>query len=133
MTEASDYTPPIMAFVSEMFAEMRANEYKDTWKGLGVAWALEEVQYHVAKLHWAIRHVADDPKKYLDQIREYSADTANLLMMLADEAGVLRYAPAIENATYANVPKGGFIETNWNKEHIEKLLAENAIDTKGSA
>lgn len=93
--EAKDYIPPLSAFYRQMVREMEANTYKNSWRGLGVEWALDDLHYHVSKLHYAVRNAERDGT---DLIRELCADVANLSMMLADEAHLLVYPGAPLNA-----------------------------------
>lgn len=83
---ASEYAPFLLPFLKEMDAELRANAGKGDrpgWLCMDRKTALLEIFYHLAKLQKAVK--VDDRAG----IREYSADVANMCMMLADICEVL--------------------------------------------
>lgn len=78
--------PSVDEFATLMRRELWANRRKgdrSSWRKIST-WVLwVEVSYHSAKLAVAVK--TNDK----DKIRELTADTANMLMMLADSAGLL--------------------------------------------
>lgn len=82
------YSDFLIPFVSYMDKELHANEGKGDrpdigWMSMSADQAMLEVYYHAAKLQKAVKN--DDT----DLIREYSADVANMSMMLLDVCGGL--------------------------------------------
>lgn len=74
-------------FVAAMARELHANAHKGDrpgWLTMSGRQALEEIYYHVSKLHYAVRH--DDAAGVV----EYAADVANMCMMLVDTLGLLK-------------------------------------------
>lgn len=80
------YDDVLLPFLALMRKELHANSGKGGqagWLKMDVPTALLEIFYHMGKLQKAAKD-AD-----YDGIREYSADVANMTMMLADICGVL--------------------------------------------
>lgn len=85
-TAPQKYDDVLLPFLSMMRAELHANAGKGDrpgWLAMDVKTALLEIFYHIGKLQKAAK------KGDRDGIREYSADVANMSMMLADICGVL--------------------------------------------
>lgn len=83
------YGDVLAPFVSMMEHELHANSGKGDrpgWLSMDRKTALLEIFYHLAKLQKATKD------NDLSGIREYSADVANMSMMLADICGVLHDA-----------------------------------------
>lgn len=92
------YDDVLIPFLSMMRAELHANAGKGDrpgWLRMDAKTALLEIYYHLGKLQKATK--GGDP----DGIREFSADVANMAMMLADICGVLseQPSPAAPDAT----------------------------------
>lgn len=84
------YDDVLRPFVSMMEAELHANSGKGNrpgWLAMDGKTCLLEIYYHLGKLQKAAKN-GD-----LDGVREYSADVANMSMMLADIFGVLEVGP----------------------------------------
>ncbi|KRS17499.1 hypothetical protein [Roseovarius indicus] len=84
------YDDVLIPFVSMMEAELHANSGKGDrpgWLAMDVKTALLEIYYHLAKLQKAAKN-GD-----AEGVAEYSADVANMSMMLADICNVL---PALQ-------------------------------------
>jgi hypothetical protein len=80
------YDDVLLPFLAMMRAELHANSGKGDrpgWLAMDKKTSLLEIFYHLSKLQKAVK---DDNQ---DGIREYSADVANMSMMLADICGVL--------------------------------------------
>lgn len=85
------YAEVLAPFLAMMDRELHANSGKGDrpgWLSMDRKTALLEIFYHLAKLQKAAKN--DD----LAGVREFSADVANMSMMLADICGVLTAAPA---------------------------------------
>jgi hypothetical protein len=85
-TAPQKYDDVLLPFLSMMRAELHANAGKGDrpgWLAMDVKTALLEIFYHIGKLQKAAK------KGDRDGIREYSADVANMSMMLADICGAL--------------------------------------------
>lgn len=85
------YAEVLAPFVAMMENELHANSGKGDrpgWLSMDRKTALLEIFYHLAKLQKATKD------NDLLGIREYSADVANMSMMLADICGALDAAPA---------------------------------------
>jgi hypothetical protein len=103
-TAPQKYDDVLLPFLSMMRAELHANAGKGDrpgWLAMDVKTALLEIFYHIGKLQKAAK------KGDRDGIREYSADVANMSMMLADICGVLpeyqaQTAPQPEQSRPAN-------------------------------
>jgi len=72
------------AYLMEMRRELQANAWKGEWITLDMATLLQELYYHVSKLHVEIRKRRD-----VDKVRELTADIGNIAMFIADTAGAL--------------------------------------------
>ena len=112
-TAPQKYDDVLLPFLSMMRAELHANAGKGDrpgWLAMDVKTALLEIFYHIGKLQKAAK------KGDRDGIREYSADVANMSMMLADICGVLpeyqaQTAPQPEQSgLYTCIGKGGAYE-----------------------
>jgi hypothetical protein len=82
------YDDVLVPFVSLMRRELHANAGKGDrpgWLAMDANTALLEVYYHLAKLQKAVRN-NDGPA-----IQEYSADVANMAMMVLDICGGLAW------------------------------------------
>lgn len=80
------YDDVLLPFLAMMRAELHANSDKGDrpgWLAMDVKTALLEIFYHMGKLQKAAK------KGDHNGIREYSADVANMSMMLADICGTL--------------------------------------------
>lgn len=80
------YSPVLIPFTELMRKELHANAGKGdrpAWIKMSADEAILELYYHIGKLHKAVRH-NDGPG-----IREYSADVANISMMILDICGGL--------------------------------------------
>ncbi len=100
----------IAKFAAQMRIELDApiNAAKgDDWKEAPLEEQLHEIMYHFVKLRWAIH------EKDLAGIREFAADTANHLAMLADTFGVL------DNPDYA---EGEYVG------HDQRVTADRMLD-----
>jgi hypothetical protein len=87
----SKYDDVLGPFVSLMKRELHANCGKGDrpgWLSMDANTALLEVYYHLAKLQKAVKH-NDGPA-----IQEYSADVANMAMMVLDVCGGLAWVDA---------------------------------------
>lgn len=81
---AEKYDDVLLPFLTLMRKELHANSGKGDrvgWKAMTTDEALLEVYYHLAKLQKAVRD--DDGAR----IQEYSADVANMAMMVLDICG----------------------------------------------
>jgi hypothetical protein len=91
---AEKYDDVLLPFLTLMRRELHANCGKGDrpgWLSMDANTALLEVYYHLAKLQKAVKH-NDGPA-----IQEYSADVANMAMMVLDICGGLAwvdYSPA---------------------------------------
>lgn len=81
--QITDVRPELQQFAILMERELQANAHKGTWKNCPPQQILSDVLWHLAKLGWAIK------ENNLEAIREHSADTANMCMMIADIMGCL--------------------------------------------
>ena len=72
------------AYLIEMQKELAANAWKGEWITLDMTTLLQELYYHVSKLHVEIRKRRD-----VNQVRELTADIGNIAMFIADTAGAL--------------------------------------------
>ncbi|WP_443190963.1 hypothetical protein [Pseudomonas indica] len=100
------YDDVLMPFLAMMRAELHANAGKGDrpgWLQMDVKDALLEIFYHMGKLQKAAK------KGDIGGIREYSADVANMAMMLADVCGVLP-EQALETAPPAAQDVSGLVE-----------------------
>lgn len=91
MSMAEKYDDVLLPFLSLMRKELHANSGKGDrpgWLRMDANTALLEVYYHLAKLQKAVRN-NDGPA-----IQEYSADVANMVMMVLDICGGLAFTPA---------------------------------------
>lgn len=73
-------------FVGYMADELHANAAKggrENWQSMSIMTALEEVNWHTAKLNAAVQ--LGDP----ELIKEHAADVANMAMMLLDVCGLI--------------------------------------------
>ena len=81
-----DYAEVLKPFLALMEKELHANAEKGgrkEWRSLSPAFVMLEIYYHAAKLQQAVK---DDD---LSGVKEYSADVANMAMMMADVCGAL--------------------------------------------
>lgn len=88
---AEKYDDVLVPFVSLMRKELHANAGKGDrpgWLRMDANTALLEVYYHLSKLQKAVKH-NDGPA-----IMEYSADVANMAMMVLDVCGGLALVEA---------------------------------------
>ncbi len=79
------YKDTLKPFVENMDIELHANSGKgdrEGWLQMSPDTALLEIFYHLGKLQKACK------KGDLDGVKEYSADVANMSMMLADVFGI---------------------------------------------
>ena len=85
MKASNDY---LLAFVKQMDFELKANEHKGDWRNfVDKSEIRRELEYHLNKLSKAENDYAKaiDPEKRQTNkllIKEYIADSANILMML---------------------------------------------------
>lgn len=94
----SKYDEVLKPFLALMEKELHANAGKGDrpgWLAMTPGECLLEIFYHMGKLQKAVKHNDDCG------IREYSADVANMAMMLVDICGLL---PAPNDATAWNSP-----------------------------
>lgn len=80
------YTDITELFQKEMILQLAANERKgdrDGWLSCESMQLVIEIYYHVGKLQEAVKD------NDFELIREYSADVANLAMMVLDKTGGL--------------------------------------------
>lgn len=80
------YSDTLVPFIGLMLKELHANAGKGDrpgWLSMSTDTCLLEIIYHFGKLQKAVK------KQNLEGIKEYSADVANMCMMLADICGVL--------------------------------------------
>jgi hypothetical protein len=99
LPNADKYDDVLLPFVSLMRRELHANCGKGDrpgWLAMSPEVALLEVYYHLAKLQKAVKH-NDGPA-----IMEFSADVANMAMMVLDICGGLAFVEAMQPAS-ANV------------------------------
>ena len=85
------YDDVLLPFLTLMRKELHANTGKGDrpgWLAMSPEVALLEVYYHLAKLQKAVKH-NDGPA-----IMEFSADVANMAMMVLDVCGGLAFAGA---------------------------------------
>jgi|GEM_PF-5275896 len=103
------YDDVLLPFLAMMRAELHANAGKGDrpgWLQMDVPTALLELFYHMGKLQKAAK------KGDINGVREYTADVANMAMMLADIHGVLSEYPAApesepdDGAEWSIVPVG---------------------------
>lgn len=90
------YDDVLMPFLALMRKELHANSGKGDrpgWLSMSTEEALLEVYYHLAKLQKAVRN-NDGPG-----IQEYSADVANMTMMVLDICGGLAWADSAPDTT----------------------------------
>ena len=119
------YDDVLLPFLAMMRAELHANSDKGDrpgWLAMDVKTALLEIFYHMGKLQKAAK------KGDHNGIREYSADVANMSMMLADICGTL---PEYQAQT-APQPVAWRDETGTlypSRESVAKYLPEGRIAT----
>lgn len=102
-----NYDDVLIPFLSMMRAELHANAGKGDrpgWLRMDAKTALLEIYYHLGKLQKATK--GGDP----DGIREFSADVANMAMMLADICGVLSEHPSPAAPDVADADDAAFAE-----------------------
>jgi|SRR5690606_12193471 len=93
----SKYDEVLKPFVARMEAELHANAGKGDrpgWLAMSAWDCLLEIYYHTGKLQKAVKDGNGD------LIAEYSADVANMAMMVADICGALHMARPV----HANPP-----------------------------
>ena len=91
---AEKFDDVLLPFLSLMRQELHANTGKGDrpgWLRMDANTALLEVYYHLSKLQKAVKH-NDGPA-----IMEYSADVANMAMMVLDICGGLAWVDAALN------------------------------------
>lgn len=84
--EVGKYDEVLKPFLAMMEKELHANSDKGDrpgWLGMSAEECLLEIYYHLGKLQKAVKNGDGDG------ICEYSADVANMSMMLADICGAL--------------------------------------------
>lgn len=79
---ANTYTTYV--YLVEMQKELVANAWKGEWIALDMTTLLQELYYHVSKLHVELRKGRE-----VERIREFTADIGNIAMFIADTAGAL--------------------------------------------
>ena len=112
----SKYDEVLRPFLAMMEKELHANSNKGDrpgWLQMDSKTAILEVFYHMGKLHQAVH------RGEAEAIKEYSADVANMCMMLVDVCGLLPidYQPAP-----VSVSPDGFMlveRSIWTEEQVE--------------
>lgn len=102
------------AYLIEMQKELAANAWKGEWITLDMTTLLQELYYHVSKLHVEIRKRRD-----VNQVRELTADIGNIAMFIADTAGAL---PRIARCVSCMV----------RKEIVRACMCEYCLDNKNT-
>ena len=96
------YDDTLLPFLALMRQELHANAHKgdrEGWLSMTTGECLLEIYWHTSKLQRALR---DNER---DGIREFSADIANLCMMMVDVAGALGVQdPATTEASAVHCP-----------------------------
>lgn len=113
----SKYDEVLKPFVSLMERELHANSGKGDrpgWLSMSAYDCMLEIYYHAAKLQKAIKDGNGDG------IAEYSADVANMAMMVADICG------AIHLAAESAQPLIQTLHANGDRIAMEATIAQQA-------
>ncbi len=112
MNKKNLYTEITTLFQTEMIEQLKANKRKGDrpgWLACEPMQLVLEIYYHTGKLQEAVKD------NDLSLIREYSADVANMAMMVLDKSGgLLPHERSLENEKQNTAWTKNIIKNNKN-------------------
>lgn len=119
---AGKYGSVLRPFMAMMEAELHANSGKGDrpgWLAMSAEQCMLEIYYHAAKLQKAVK------KNDMQGVREYTADVANMSMMLADICGWLDIV-SVEIATQQSAPERVSVPVELMRQGADLLDAHSS-------